>query len=54
MKKFNVIGAGLAGTEAAWQIANVGEKVTLFEQKPLKNPPLIGRTILQNSCVPIL
>ncbi|HJB74202.1 MAG TPA: methylenetetrahydrofolate--tRNA-(uracil(54)-C(5))-methyltransferase (FADH(2)-oxidizing) TrmFO [Candidatus Eubacterium faecale] len=36
MKKFNVIGAGLAGTEAAWQIANAGEKVTLFEQKPLK------------------
>lgn len=37
--KFNVIGAGLAGTEAAWQIANVGEKVTLFEQKPLKRSP---------------
>lgn len=36
MKKFNVIGAGLAGTEAAWQIANAGKKVTLFEQKPLK------------------
>lgn len=37
--KFNVIGAGLAGTEAAWQIANAGEKVTLFEQKPLKKSP---------------
>lgn len=37
--KFNVIGAGLAGTEAAWQIANAGEKVTLFEQKPLKRSP---------------
>ena len=39
MMKFNVIGAGLAGTEAAWQIANAGEKVTLFEQKPLKRSP---------------
>lgn len=37
--KFNVIGAGLAGTEAAWQIANAGEKVILFEQKPLKRSP---------------
>lgn len=37
--KFNVIGAGLAGTEAAWQIANAGEKVTIFEQKPLKRSP---------------
>lgn len=37
--KFNVIGAGLAGTEAAWQIAVAGEKVTLYEQKPLKKSP---------------
>ncbi len=37
--KFNVIGAGLAGTEAAWQIANAGERVMLFEQKPLKRSP---------------
>lgn len=37
--KLNVIGAGLAGTEAAWQIANAGERVTLFEQKPLRRSP---------------
>lgn len=37
--KFNVIGAGLAGTEAAWQIANTGERVMLFEQKPLRRSP---------------
>lgn len=37
--KFNVIGAGLAGTEAAWQIANAGERVMLFEQKPLRKSP---------------
>lgn len=32
----NVIGAGLAGCEAAWQIASRGEKVSLFEMKPGK------------------
>lgn len=37
--KFNVIGAGLAGVEAAWQIAERGYKVTLFEQKPNKKSP---------------
>ncbi len=30
----NVIGAGLAGVEAAWQIAEKGVKVRLFEMKP--------------------
>jgi len=30
-----VIGAGLAGCEAAWQLAALGARVTLFEQKPL-------------------
>ena len=37
--EFNVIGAGLAGTEAAWQIAQAGYGVKLFEQKPLKRSP---------------
>ncbi|NTW95726.1 MAG: methylenetetrahydrofolate--tRNA-(uracil(54)-C(5))-methyltransferase (FADH(2)-oxidizing) TrmFO [Erysipelotrichaceae bacterium] len=32
----NVIGAGLAGCEAAWQIAQRGVQVHLFEMKPLK------------------
>lgn len=36
---FNVIGAGLAGVEAAWQIASSGEEVTLYEQKPLRRSP---------------
>lgn len=36
---FRVIGAGLAGVEAAWQIAESGCKVTLFEQKPNKKSP---------------
>lgn len=37
--KFKVIGAGLAGVEAAWQIAQAGYKVTLYEMKPLKHSP---------------
>lgn len=35
----NVIGAGLAGSEAAWQIANRGVKVRLFEMRPVKQTP---------------
>ena len=35
----NVIGAGLAGCEAAWQIAAKGVKVNLFEMKPSKFTP---------------
>lgn len=34
--KFRVIGAGLAGVEAAWQIANKGYKVSFYEMKPIK------------------
>ena len=32
----NIIGAGLAGSEAAYQLAKRGIKVNLYEQKPLK------------------
>ena len=35
----NVIGAGLAGCEAAWQIAKRGINVRLFEMKPHKMTP---------------
>lgn len=34
-----VIGAGLAGSEAAWQLAERGFKVKLFEMKPKKMTP---------------
>ncbi len=39
MKKFTVVGAGLAGVEAAWQIAQSGNRVTLVEMKPLRFSP---------------
>lgn len=35
----HVIGAGLAGSEAAWQIANSGVNVYLHEMRPVKNTP---------------
>ena len=38
-KRVNVIGAGLAGCEAAWQIARLGVPVRLFEMKPKKFSP---------------
>jgi len=38
-KKAKVIGAGLAGCEAAWQLANSGIEVTLYEMKPKKYTP---------------
>lgn len=35
----NVVGAGLAGSEAAYQIAQRGIKVRLFEMRPVKQTP---------------
>lgn len=39
MKKVIVIGAGLAGSEAAWQAAQRGAEVTLYEMRPEKSTP---------------
>ncbi len=38
-KQIVVIGAGLAGCEAAWQIANSGISVKLIEMRPLHSTP---------------
>lgn len=50
----NVIGAGLAGCEAAMQIASRGVKVRLYEMKPEKKTPahhsdLFGELVCSNS-----
>jgi methylenetetrahydrofolate--tRNA-(uracil-5-)-methyltransferase len=37
--KVTVIGAGLAGSEAAWQIASQGVPVILYEMRPVKKTP---------------
>ena len=35
----NVIGGGLAGVEAAWQAANAGARVRLYEMRPVTQTP---------------
>ena len=39
VKTVNVIGAGLAGSEAAWQLAEAGVPVNLYEMRPIKSTP---------------
>ncbi len=39
MNRVTVVGAGMAGCEAAWQLANRGIAVTLIEMKPHKYSP---------------
>ena len=39
METVKVIGAGLAGSEAAWQLAQRGVQVELYEMKPEKKSP---------------
>ena len=39
MKRVKVIGAGLAGSEAAWQLAKRNIPVSLYEMKPVKYSP---------------
>lgn len=39
MKKVIIVGAGMAGSEAAWQVAQRGIKVDLYEMRPEKSTP---------------
>ena len=50
----SVVGAGLAGSEAAWQLARRGMKVRLYEMKPEKmtpahTSPLFSELVCSNS-----
>ena len=47
----NVIGAGLAGSEAAYQLAERGIKVNLIEMRPVKQTP--AHILIRNLYVPI-
>ena len=49
-KEVLVVGAGLAGSEAAWQIASQGLKVRLVEMRPLKQTPAHRTGLLLNWC----
>ena len=49
-----VVGAGMAGSEAAWQLAEAGIRVALVEMKPsVMSPahqsPLLGELVCSNS-----
>src|SRR4051812_49697578 len=39
MSDIIIIGGGLAGVEAAWQAANAGARVKLFEMRPVMQTP---------------
>ena len=54
VKVINVIGGGLAGSEACLYLANHGYKVNLYEQKPIKMSPAhhsnsLGELVCSNS-----
>ncbi len=54
MADISVVGAGLAGSEAAWQLAKRGMKVRLYEMKPEKmtpahTSPLFSELVCSNS-----
>ena len=54
MDKVTVLGAGLAGSECAWQLAKRGIKVKLVEMKPIKmspahTSPYFGELVCSNS-----
>ena len=54
MSKVTVVGAGLAGSEAAWQLAQRGIQVDLVEMKPQKMTPAhhstdFGELVCSNS-----
>src|SRR4030042_5598987 len=54
MKPIVVIGAGLAGCEACWQIARRGGRVVLYEMKPeayspAHHSPLFAEMVCSNS-----
>lgn len=39
MEKINVVGGGLAGIEAAWQAAETGAQVKIYEMRPVMQTP---------------
>lgn len=54
MENIKIIGGGLAGSEAAWQLAQRGIGVTLYEMRPVTTTPahtsnLLGELVCSNS-----
>ena len=36
-QRITVVGGGLAGSEAAWQLARLGHRVDLYEMRPVRS-----------------
>lgn len=54
MKKLIIIGGGLAGSEAAWQVSRLGCQAVLYEMKPrvfspVHHSPLLAELVCSNS-----
>src|SRR4051812_11409818 len=54
MTDVTVVGGGMAGSEAAWQLAEAGFEVSLVEMKPVAmspahQSPLLGELVCSNS-----
>jgi methylenetetrahydrofolate--tRNA-(uracil-5-)-methyltransferase len=54
MAEVTVVGGGLSGSEAAWQLAERGHDVTLFEMRPVRGTPahqtdLLGEIVCSNT-----
>ena len=54
VRDITIVGAGLAGCEAAWQCARRGVKVTLYEMRPVRSTPAhrtadFGELVCSNS-----
>jgi methylenetetrahydrofolate--tRNA-(uracil-5-)-methyltransferase len=54
MSRINVVGGGLSGSEAAYQLAERGHEVTLFEMRPVVETPAhqsdrLGEIVCSNS-----
>ena len=53
-KQLNIIGGGLAGSEAAWQASRLGCRVNLYEMKPsvfspAHHSPMLAELVCSNS-----
>ncbi|HEX2077389.1 MAG TPA: methylenetetrahydrofolate--tRNA-(uracil(54)-C(5))-methyltransferase (FADH(2)-oxidizing) TrmFO [Longimicrobium sp.] len=54
MAEVTVVGGGLSGSEAAWQLAERGHDVTLYEMRPVRGTPahhtdLLGEIVCSNT-----
>lgn len=53
MEQVTVVGAGLAGCEATWQLVKRNIPVRLIEMRPKKESPAFHTDQLRNLCVRI-